>query len=56
MFYYGSHVIHAASMAIFVHYQKQLQKLEDMEELVIFFNGKYLLMLLMMMMLMMMVI
>ena len=39
VFYYGSHVIHAASMAIFIHYQKQLQKLEDMEELVVFFNG-----------------
>ena len=42
MFYFGSHVIHAASMSIFIHYQKELMRLSDLEEIVVFLNGEYL--------------
>ena len=40
MFYFGSHVIHAAAMSIFIHYQRELMRLSDLEELVVFLNGE----------------
>lgn len=40
MFYYGSHVIHAAAMQIFMNYEKSLRGMNDLEEIVVFLNGR----------------
>ncbi|KAK8801850.1 hypothetical protein WA588_006134 [Blastocystis sp. NMH] len=37
IFYFGSHVIHAASMSLFIQYQRELMRIDDIEDLVVFF-------------------
>ena len=39
VFYFGSHVIHAAAMEIFITYEKSLCKMTDLEQIVVFLNG-----------------
>lgn len=38
IFYFGSHVVHASAMSIFIHYQKELMRLSDLEEIVVFYE------------------
>ena len=40
VFYYGSHVIHATAMQIFLNYEKVLCSMNDLEEIVVFLNGR----------------
>lgn len=42
VFYFGSHVIHAAAMEIFITYEKSLCKMTDLEQIVVFLNEKLL--------------
>ena len=42
VFYFGSHVIHAAALTIFSNYQIRLKSLQDLEEVVMFLNGNLL--------------
>ena len=41
VFYYGSHVIHATAMQIFLNYEKVLRGMNDLEEIVVFLNGRF---------------
>lgn len=41
VFYYGSHVIHATAMQVFLNYEKVLRSMNDLEEIVVFLNGEF---------------
>lgn len=40
MFYFGSHVIHAAALQILKNNQKLLLKKDDLEDIVVFLTGR----------------
>lgn len=39
VFYFGSHVIHAAALTVFTNFDIMLRSLNDLEEIVMFLNG-----------------